>query len=179
MEYPELYLEWVEYLVDKKLYGAWIKDVSTYLTYYVDLWREERHCYEYGGYFMPHTPYTYTLCGYNEKTVFTTKSINSIIDDFEMGEERAKIAIQAMSNVLKGLIGMYRITNVHWTQVYKEFYEKKHPKVVVLSRKLSKKLYRSANKVSSGKHYYSCCEDQPWYDKSYEKNKFSKKAWRK
>ena len=74
-------------------------------------------------------------------------------------------------------MGMYRITSVHWTQVYKEFYDKKHQKVV-LSRKLSEKLYRTTNKVSSGKHYYSCCEDQPWYDKSYEKNKFSKKLWR-
>jgi hypothetical protein len=82
-----------------------------------------------------------------------------------------------MSLGLKNLIGMYRITNVRWTQEFKEFYDKKHPKVV-LSRKLSKKLYRTTNKVSSGKHY-SYCEDQPWYDKSYEKNKFSKKAWRK
>lgn len=74
-------------------------------------------------------------------------------------------------------MGMYRITSVHWTQVYKEFYDKKHQKVV-LPRKLSEKLYRTTNKVSSGKHYYSCCEDQPWYGKSYEKNKFSKKLWR-
>ena len=66
-------------------------------------------------------------------------------------------------------MGMYRIT--------KEFYDKKHPKVV-LSRKLSEKLYRTTNKVSNGKHYYSCCENQPWYGKSYEKNKFSKKVWR-
>ena len=43
---------------------------------------------------------------------------------------------------------------------------------------ISEKLYRTTNKVSSGKHYYSCCEDQPWYGKSYEKNKFSKKVWR-
>jgi hypothetical protein len=77
---------------------------------------------------------------------------------------------------LKNIIGMYRITRVNWTQVYEEFYDKKHPKVV-LSRKLSKKLYRTTNKVSSGKHTW--VEDQPWYDKSYEKNKFSKKAWRK
>ena len=66
-------------------------------------------------------------------------------------------------------MGMYRRA--------KEFYDKKHPKVV-LSRKLSEKLYRTTNKVSSGKHYYSCCENQPWYGKSYEKNKFSKKVWR-
>ena len=177
MKYPELYLEWVEYLVDKKLYGAWIKDVSTYLTYYVDLWRSKIDCVGDGGYFMPYTASTFAYLNLDEKTVFTTKNINSIIASFESGEEGVKLTIQAMSSVLKGLIGMYRITNVHWTQEYKEFYEKKHPKVV-LSRKLSKKLYRTTNKVSSGKHY-SYCEDQPWYNKSYEKNKYSKKAWRK
>ena len=163
MEYPELYLEWVEYLVDKKLYGSWIKDVSTYVTHQSELIREQRCCYE---------------GGFNEKTVFTAKNVSSIIHGFDMGEDGAKATIQYMSLGLKNLMGMYKITSVHWPQVYKEFYDKKHPKVV-LSRKLSKKLYRATNKVSSGKHYYSCCEDQPWYDKSYEKNKFSKKVWRK
>ena len=180
MEYPELYLEWVEYLIDKKLYGAWIKDVSTYVTHQSEILREQRRCYEDGDYyFMPHTSYTYTLCGYDEKTVFTAKNICSIIYGFNRGEDGAKATIQYMTLGLKNLMSMYRITGVHWTQVYKEFYDKKHPKVVVLSRKLSKKLYRTANKVTSGKHYCLCCEDQPWYDKSYEKNKFSKKAWRK
>lgn len=28
MKYPQTYLDWVEFLLDKKLYGAWIKDVS-------------------------------------------------------------------------------------------------------------------------------------------------------
>jgi hypothetical protein len=93
-----------------------------------------------------------------------------------MGEDGAKATILYMALGLKNLMGMYRITSIHWTQVYKEFYNKKHPKVV-LSRKLSKKLYRTTNKVSSGKHIW--VEDQPWYNKSYEKNKFSKKAWRK
>jgi len=178
MEYPELYLEWVEYLVDKKLYGAWIKDVSTYVTDQSEAIREQMLYYTDGSYYMSHTSYTYTLCDYDEKTVFTAKNVYSIIDSFNRGEEGAKVTIQYMALVLKNLIGKYRITGVHWTKVYKEFYDKKHPKVI-LSRKLSKKLYRTTNKVSSGKHYYSCCEDQPWYDKSYEKNKFSKKAWRK
>lgn len=173
MEYPELYLEWVEYLIDKKLYGAWIKDVSTYVTHQYEILREQRR---FGDYFMPHTSYTYTLCGYNEKTIFTAKNVYSIIDSFNRGEGVAKFTIQYMAASLLNLMGMYRITGIHWTQVYKEFYEKKHP--VVLSRKLSKKLYRTTNKVSSGKHY-SYCEYQPWCDKSYEKNKFSKKAWRK
>ena len=53
MEYPELYLEWVEYLVDKKLYGAWIKDVSTYVTYQSEMLREQRHFLN-GGYFIPY-----------------------------------------------------------------------------------------------------------------------------
>jgi len=178
MEYPELYLEWVEYLVDKKLYGSWIKDVSTYVTHQSEVIREQMRCNADGSYFMPHTSYTYTLCGFEEKTVFTTKNVYSIIDGFNMGEDGAKYTIHYMAVGLFNLIGIYRISGVHWNQVYKEFYDKKHPKVV-LSRKLSKKLYRTANKVSSGKHYYSCCEDQPWYNKSYEKNKFSKKAWRK
>jgi hypothetical protein len=178
MEYPELYLEWVKYLIDKKLYGAWIKDVSTYVTHQSEILREQRRCYEDGDYyFMPHTSYTYTLCGYNEMTVFTAKNVSSIIYGFNRGEDGAEATIQYMALGLKNLMGMYRITGIHWTQVYKEFYDKKHPKVI-LSRKLSKKLYRTTNKVSSGKHY-SYCEDQPWYHKSYEKNKFSKKAWRK
>ena len=175
MEYPELYLEWVEYLIDKKLYGAWIKDVSTYVTNQSEILREQR-CFLNGSYF-PHTSYTYTLCGFEGKTVFTAKNVYCIIDGFNMGEDGAKFTIQYMAVGLLNLIGMYRISGVHWTKIYKEFYDKKHPKVV-LSRKLSKKLYRTTNKVSSGKHY-SYCEDQPWYDKSYEKNKFSKKSWRK
>ena len=178
MEYPELYLEWVEYLVGKKLYGSWIKDASTYVTYQSDVIREQMRYYSDGSYYMPHTSYTYTLCGFGEKTVFTAKNVYSIIDGFNRGEEWAKVTIQYMALGLKSLMGIYRITRIHWTQVYKEFYDKKHPKAI-LSRKLSKKLYRTTNKASSGKHYYSCCEDQPWYDKSYETNKFSKKAWRK
>ena len=174
MEYPELYLEWVEYLIDKKLYGAWIKDVSTYVTHQSEILREQRRFLDGGYYFMPHT--SYTLCDYNEKTVFTAKNVSSIIYGFNRGEDGAEATIQYMALGLKNLMGMYRITGIHWTQEYKEFYEKKHPKVV-LSRKLSKKLYRSTNKVSSGKHTW--VEDQPWYNKSYEKNKFSKKAWRK
>jgi hypothetical protein len=177
MEYPELYLEWVEYLIDKKLYGAWIKDVSTYVTHQSKILREQMR-FSNGDYFIPHTSYTYTLCGYDENTVFTAKNVYCIIYGFNRGEDGAEATIRYMALGLKKLMGMYRITSIHWTQVYKEFYEKKHPKIV-LSRKLSKKLYRTANKVSSGKHYYSCCEDQPWYNKSYEKNKFSKKAWRK
>ena len=178
MEYPELYLEWVEYLVDNKLYGAWIKDVSTYVTHQSEVIREQMRCNADGSYFMPHTYYTYTLCGFEEKTVFTAKNVYSIINGFNTNEEGAKITIQYMASCLKNLMGMYRISGVHWTQVYKEFYDKKHPKVV-LSRTLSKKLYRATNKVTSSKHYCSYYEDQPWYDKSYEKNKFSKKAWRK
>jgi hypothetical protein len=109
-------------------------------------------------------------------TVFTAKNVSSIIYGFNRGKDGAEATIQYMALGLKNLMGMYRITGIHWTQVYKEFYDKKHPKVV-LSRKLSKKLYRTTNKVSSGKHTW--VEDQPWYNKSYEKNKFSKKAWRK
>lgn len=177
MEYPELYLEWVKYLIDKKLYGAWIKDVSTYVTHQSEI-LEQMRGFLNGGYFMPHTSYTHTLCCYDEKTVFTAKNVYSIINGFNRGKDGAKATILYMAIGLEKLMGMYRITSIDWTQEYKEFYEKKHPKVV-LSRKLSKKLYRATNKVSSGKHYCSYYEDQPWYNKSYEKNKFSKKAWRK
>ena len=171
MEYPKLYLEWVEHLVSKKLYGAWIKDVSTFEEYQLDGWQRQLHYIT--------TSYSVTYSGeminFDEKTIFNARNM---ICAFERGEEAVRITIQIMVNGLKNLIGTYRITNTHWTQVYKDFYDKKHPKVV-LSRKLSKKLYRATNKVRSGKHYCSCYEDQPWYDKSYEKNKFSKKAWRK
>jgi hypothetical protein len=77
MKYPELYLEWVEYLIDKKLYGAWIKDVSTYVTHQSEILRAQRRFLN-GCYFMPHTS-TYTLCGYDETTVFTAKNVSSII----------------------------------------------------------------------------------------------------
>lgn len=178
MKYPELYLEWVEYLVDKKIYGAWIKDVSTYVTHQLDVLREQRRCELEGGYFMPFYITFNGMGDVDKKTVFTAKNVYGIIDGFNRNEDGAKLTIQYMALGLKNLMGMYRITGIHWTQVYKEFYDKKHHKVI-LSRKLSKKLYRTTNKVSSGKHYYSCCEDQPWYDKSYEKNKYSKRAWRK
>ena len=28
MKYPELYLDWIEYLHEKKIYGAWKNDLS-------------------------------------------------------------------------------------------------------------------------------------------------------
>lgn len=180
-EYPESYLEWVEYLIGKKIYGAWIKDVSTYITHQLDIRREETRCKVEGGYFMPYnfaTILTYNTFGYQQKSVFVAKNIYGIIDGFISGEARVEFNMRCIANCLNDLVGIYRISGINWCKTYKEFCNEKHPKIE-LSRKLSRKLYRTNNKISSGKHTLAEEQYHVWYDKSYEKNKFSKKAWRK
>lgn len=174
MEFPQKYLDWIEFLLDKKLYGAWIKDVSINIK-----WGEFR-LERWQSINAPFLSSTYWNPKIEEKKIFTVnrnKFTNAFIGIFDTSDDSVKELISTLARNLKSsIIDGFLPTGVHWTQVFKEFYDRRHPKIT-LSRKLSKKMYRSNNKVSSGKHYYSEREEQPWYDKSYEK--YNKKAWRK
>ena len=160
MKYPQTYLDWVEFLLEKKLYGAWIKDVSINIP------------------FLSST-YWNPKIG-EEKKVFTVNKnqfTNAFIGNFDSSDDSVKDLISMLSmNLKSSIIDGFIPTGVHWTQVFKEFYDMRHPKIT-LSRKLSKKMYRSNNKVSVKHYTYSEKEEQPWYSKSYEK--YNKKAWRK
>lgn len=173
MEYPKLYLDWVKYLISKKLYGAWIKDVSTFIVYESHV---KARALNENSYFMTYVSISHTILNSSEKNIFTTENIYNIIDAFSKGKEIAKLSINILAYGLKKILSTYRITNVDWYEIYENFNKNLEPELV-LSRKLSKKLYRTTNKVSSNKHVW--VEKQPWYNKSYEKNKLSKKAWRK
>lgn len=156
MEYPELYLDWIEYLHEKKLYGAWIKDLSQCAL----LFNGGVH-----NVFIRQT----TLCISGKCTY-----IDRIINSFDTTDKDLKDVIHSIEINLRWL---FFNSKVVWSNVYRDFYTLRHPPIT-LSRKLSRKLYRSNNKISSC-HHPREKEEQPWYDKSYEKNKYNKKAWRK
>jgi hypothetical protein len=157
MEYPELYLDWIDYLHEKKLYGTWKNDLSL--------------C----AYACENAPnprrYIFGLCGKSDY-------IDTIINSFGVANDKGlRYVIDRIARDLKWTIAYYSSSKIDWFQIYHNFYTLRHPPIT-LSRKLSRKLYRSNNKISSSYHPREK-EEQPWYNKSYEKNKYNKKAWRK
>jgi len=149
MEYPKLYLDWIEYLHEKKLYGAWKNDLS--LCAY--------------GYRRISSP-SFGIIG---KSVY----IDRIINSFDTTDKGLKDVIHSIEIDLFWVV--FFNSKVVWSKVYRDFYTLRHPPIT-LSRKLSRKLYRANNKVSS---IYDTKEkqEQPWYSKSYEK--YNKKVWKK
>jgi hypothetical protein len=153
MEYPELYLDWIEYLHEKKLYGAWKNDLSLCAYGYKSIYSPRRDIFGIIG-----------------KSIY----IDRIINSFDTTDKGLKDVIFSIDIDLDWVIFNSKVV---WSKVYRDFYTLRHPPIT-LSRKLSRKLYRANNKVSSIYHTREK-EEQPWYDKSYEKNKYNKKAWRK
>jgi len=154
MEYPELYLDWIEYLRKKKIYGAWKNDLSLC-------------AYGYKSFSIPRRD----VFGIIGKSVYIDRTINS----FDTTDKGLENVIYSIETDLYWVV--FFSSKVVWTKVYRDFYTLRHPPIT-LSRKLSRKLYRSSNKISSCYHPMEK-EEQPWYNKSYEKNKYNKKAWRK
>lgn len=182
MEYPKLYIDWINYLRKHKLYGAWIKDIVTYVEYGTDLaqWKQE---YEPmrdlngGWYFRFPSQYAYTDTTVDDPNLKSyclgnKKSINGIISNFSMGSNYMKIFMSSMRYTINSICHKYRVSNIHWNDIYDQFMEEREPK---LSRGLSRKLTRATNKTVSYK--YKEKVEQPWYSKSYEK--YNRKAWRK
>ena len=155
MKYSELYLDWIDYLHEKKLYGAWKNDLS--LCAY--------------GYKSIHSPRR-DIFGIIGKSIY----IDRIINSFDTTDKGLTNVIHSIEIDLYWVVVFFN-SKVVWSKVYRDFYTLRHPPIT-LSRKLSKKLYRANNKVSSIYHPREK-EEQPWYDKSYEKNKYNKKAWRR
>lgn len=157
MKYPELYLDWIDYLHEKKIYGAWKNDLSLCAYTFKNISRPRRDIF-----------------GLSEKSSY----IDGIINSFGITNDKSlRNIITSIVYNLTWTVAYYNSSKLDWLQVYQNFYTLRHPPIT-LSRKLSKKLYRSNNKISSC-YRLKEKEEQPWYDKSYEKNKFSKKAWRK
>lgn len=155
MEYPELYLDWMEYLHEKKIYGAWKNDLSL-CAYASNAFSSSRR----------------NIFGLSGKSNY----IDGIINSFGVTNDKSlRNIITVIVRDLNWIADYYSSSKIDWVQIYQNFYTLRHPPTT-LSRKLSRKLYRSNNKISS---CYREKEEQPWYDKSYEKNKYSKKAWRK
>ena len=159
MEYPELYLDWIDYLHKEKIYGAWKNDLSlcayAYTSYIICSPRQE-------------------FFGIIGKSVYIDRFINSF---YVINDKNLKDIITSIVTNLKWYVIYPNTSKINWIQIYQKFYTLRHPPIT-LSRKLSKKLYRSNNKISSCYHPREK-EEQPWYSKSYEKNKYNKKTWRK
>lgn len=157
MKYPELYLDWIDYLHEKKIYGAWKNDLSLCAYTFKNISRPRRDIF-----------------GLSEKSSY----IDGIINSFGITNDKSlRNIITSIVYNLTWTVAYYNSSKLDWLQVYQNFYTLRHPPIT-LSKKLSKKLYRSNNKISSCYHPREK-EEQPWYDKSYEKNKYNKKAWRK
>ena len=157
MEYPELYLDWMEYLHKKKIYGAWKNDLSL--------------CAHVSNVFSNSRRNIFGLSG-------KSNYIDRIINSFGVTNDKSlRNIITTIVCDLDWLADYYSTSKIDWVQIYQNFYTLRHPPIT-LSRKLSRKLYRSNNKISSCYHPREK-EEQPWYDKSYEKNKYNKKAWKK
>lgn len=155
MEYPELYLDWIEYLHEKKLYGAWKNDLS--------LCANLSLCaYAFKNIPKPRRD-IFGLCG-------KSNYIDRIINSFGVTNDKGlRDIIISIFHDLNWTGAYYSSSKIDWFQIYNNFYTLRHPPIT-LSRKLSRKLYRSNNKISSC-HHPREKEEQPWYDKSYEKNR--------
>lgn len=153
MKYPELYLDWIDYLHEKKIYGAWKNDLSLCAYAYKSIHSPRRDIFGIIG-----------------KSVY----IDRIINSFDTTDKGLKDVIHSIEIDLYWVVVFFS-SKVVWSKVYRDFYTLRHPPIT-LSRKLSKKLYRSNNKISSCYHPREK-EEQPWYSKSYEK--YNKKVWRK
>lgn len=178
MEYPKSYLNWIEYLIKKKLYGSWIKDVVTYAESDIDQKREfEKRRYEpvYDGGWTVSFSYSFTRLSENQKSYYigNKEKVNEFIQLFSHSDGVIKSCISSLTFSLGSMSFRYKTSGIHWTKVYKEYSDRHNPK---LSKGLSRKLSRTTNKDMWAYGYKEKVE-QPWYSKSYEK--YNKKAWRK
>lgn len=141
-EYTELYLKWIRYLKEKKIYGCWIKDVSFFYCKLSD--------YNNIFLFRNDSFAIYTNAKKISDTMFNTSNRRNF-----------KEAIRKLNLDLK----FYNLfpSKVNWLAIFKEF-ENNIPQP--LSKKLSRKIYRSTNKMPKT---YRPKEEQIWYNKSYEK----------
>ena len=180
MDYPKLYIDWINYLRKRKLYGAWIKDIVTYVEYGIDLvrWKQEYESMHQGSWFFrfssqyAYTDATVDYSNLKSCCLGNKKSINGIISNFSMGTNYMKVFMSSMRYTINSICHKYRVSNVHWNDIYEQFMDDREPK---LSRGLSRKLTRATNKERS--YRYKEKVEQPWYSKSYEK--YNRKAWRK
>ena len=186
MDCPKLYIDWINYLRKHKLYGAWIKDIVTYVEYTTDLVQErEQEIARYepirdvgGGWWFNFNPqYAYTDTTVDDPNLKSyclgnKKSINRIISNFSMGSNYIKVFMSSMRYTINSICYKYRVSNVHWNDIYEQFMDERQPK---LSVTLSRRMARRANKTVS--YNYKEKVEQPWYSKSYEK--YNRKAWRK
>ena len=173
MNYPILYIRWVNYLKKKNLYGAWIKDVSTYLESSSEPLRPYEPIRDLGGGWWFNFDPTITREEVSLKSCFLSskKSIENIISTFSFGKDSAIVLMNLLSST-KNRSYRYKFSKISWPRTFEEYIEATSP---TLSIGLSRKLTRATNKSVSYKYREKV--EQPWYSKSYEK--YNRKAWRK
>lgn len=183
MEYSKLYLDWVIFLKKNNLYGLWIRDIVVYIESTIDVARRKQE-----EFYKPYEPlrregnmFWFT---WKDDSLYSNmedaksyllgskQKINELIRDFSRGSDYVKILVSAIRCTLNSLSHEYKVSSVHWGQIYEQFINRTRPK---LSVGLSRKLTRTNNKTVTYK--YKEKVEQPWYNKSYEK--YNRKAWRK
>ena len=143
MNISALYIEWMRYLKNKKLFGAWMKDVSKYES-------------------MLRTP-LFSDFSYKSKSFYFFDEID-MVKNFNC-KTNARYLVKHLADIVK--FGIFNIFSpIKWEQEYELFINIKHNPL--LSSKLSRKLSR-ANGKRSNCLKTSKREEQPWYNKSYEK----------
>lgn len=162
------YKEWIRYLIKKKWYGTWMRDLAI-LTNYLNVNGSD---YQYGA--------CYYRSGVNYNTLMlpkcTIKHFLPLVYYIIQCESKLdmKCWLNQVSNIKKfHIYGFGYLSTVNWRHEYDEF--EKLNTSNALSKKLSRKIYRTNNKVSSGRIKEK--QIQPWYSKSYEK--YNKNLWRK
>lgn len=148
-------------MVCSKLYKKWIKYLS-YQKLYTNWMLDVKSFVEYNswyniGFITPKNPFSDTFIECEDITTF-------------------KFCITNLT-IVKHLLNprWHKLSDTNWNKIFLDF--KKKTNSEILSKTLSRKISR-ANSKKRERNYREKV-DQPWYDKSYEKNKYSKKSWKK
>lgn len=166
-EYGTLYKNWIKFLIKKKLYGIWMKDVAMMSNYMLRKNIFERTCSN-----------IWYLDDYKvELTLNTNNQCCFMLDIIKCDNTNNFINYIGTLSTFKLIHPFYgdKMSKTSWRNIYNEF--EKLNTSSALSKKLSRKIYRANNKVLSNKWHYREKEIQPWYNKSYEK--YNKNLWRK
>ena len=179
---PYHYKEWVKYLKGKKIYGAWIQDISAYAEY----------CFAIGKIAINHASWDYiewswdyesssypNVAAYHSASkprIYLTANRRAVYEMANMFTA-SKIHIYARLSNLNECLRItscsFKTSNINWRKTYEDFIEP-HPK---LSTKLSRKLTRASNIGAKGKKSNNLDYKEIREKKEYEK--YIRRAWRK
>lgn len=176
---PYHYKEWVKYLKSKKIYGAWIHDISTHAEY----------CYNIGRIAINNSSWScaewswdietssYTNVASKPTRIYLTSNhgaVNEIANIFTDSKEHICARLSYLNTYLRMASYSFKTSNINWRITYDDFLEYNHPK---LSTKLSRKLTRATNIGTKGKKSNNLDYKEIREKKEYEK--YIRRAWRK